>query len=143
MVNAAYGSAISNGPVLVTNVVGIIFQLAWITCWYYLRWRVVRNKQAHPTYFILSGLTTVAMMVAAVSRIEPEVIGALSVLMSITFSISPLSQLGIVVRTKRTTTIPLAMNLMTFLGNVCCGPVGRLQDIIEWRIHGGGCALGL
>jgi solute carrier family 50 (sugar transporter) len=123
-VNSAYGSAIDNYPVLLTNLVGITCQLVWIACWYYLRWRVVRNKQAHPIYFILLGSTTVTMIVAVISRVDPEVIGTLSCVISICFSISPLSQLGVVVRTKRTQTIPLAMTTMMFLGNVCWGIYG-------------------
>ena len=124
VVNAAYGSAIDNKPVLITNLIGIAFQLAWLAAWYYLRWRAMRQKQAHPGYFIVSAVTTVVMLVAAISRIESDLIGTLSVVMSVVYTISPLAQLGVVVRTKKTSTIPMTMTSMMFLGNVCWGLYG-------------------
>lgn len=132
VVNAAYGSAIQNGPVLITNLIGIAFQLAWLAAWYYLRWRIMRHKQAHPGYFVISAVTTVVMLVAAIQRIDSDVIGTLSVVMSVVYTLSPLAQLGVVVRTRKTATIPMTMTSMMFLGNVCWGLYGWIlaNDVI-------------
>jgi uncharacterized protein with PQ loop repeat len=124
IVNAGYGSAIKNGPIVVTNILGIILQALWIVCWYYLRWKLGRNRIAHPLYFSLLGMTTIIMSVAAMANIDADVVGTLSVVINIMFTFSPMADLGQVVRTRKTSSIPPAIIAMMFLGNVCWGLYG-------------------
>jgi uncharacterized protein with PQ loop repeat len=60
--------------------------------------------------------------------------------LSFILSLSPLAQLPLIIRTKNSASVPLAMSGMMFLGNLCWGVYGYLLDIKVILIP---CLLGL
>ena len=127
-VSAAYGLSISDHPIFVTNIVGLLFQLIWLGVWYYLRWSSVRASKSgidHPLIILLGSGILLGSCVSLISKVIPsELIGISTVVLSVALSLSPLAQLPRMVRSKRAAALPISMSVMMLLGNILWGVYG-------------------
>jgi uncharacterized protein with PQ loop repeat len=129
IVSIAYGLKIANQPILLTNILGACVQICWLSCWYLVKWRQGGRRAMHPALFTVMLGLFLSGVASVMAHLDEDVIGLLSLGLSFTFSFSPLAQLPMIIRTRSSASVPLAMSGMMFLGNLCWGVYGYLLGI--------------
>lgn len=118
---AAYGLHINDGPFFASSAVGLGFQLCWLGAWY---WVVSADKDSryrhyfvHP-FLAIAGLAIVFVGIVFLLTLFPEIlVGYISCASSLLLCVSPLANLGLIIRSKNSASIPLAMSGIMLLGN--------------------------
>jgi uncharacterized protein with PQ loop repeat len=128
-VSVAYGITIRNLPVIVTNSIGAVFQLTWLSAWYFIQWSVKRQTSFHPCYFVFLSFSVVFGLVQILSYSPLNLIALTSMIFSFILSLSPLSQLPKIMKSKDCSSIPLPMAVMMFLGNSIWGVYGWILGL--------------
>jgi solute carrier family 50 protein (sugar transporter) len=129
--SAAYGLHIDNDPFLISSGVGLVFQLIWITVWFAVMKRDSNSptiRGMHPITASLLVGSAIILAVILLTWTSRKLVGSLSCGLTLLLCISPLSKLGLVVRSMNSASIPIAMSVVMLITNIAWAVYGLLLE---------------
>jgi solute carrier family 50 protein (sugar transporter) len=129
----AYGILINNSPFLISSAIGLCFQTLWIIAWFVIVKHTSQSsivRQTHPSLATLLLASLIAVCTLFITYLGRDVVGIISCMLTLLLCISPLSKLGLVVRSMNSASIPLAMSLVMLVTNAAWGIYGLMLDDI-------------
>lgn len=128
LAGAAYGIHINDGPFFFSSLLGLCFQLCWIQAWY-ICLRRSRDIALPSVMFFLILITIFAVAVLLqVVLLSTALVGYISCLSALLLCVSPLANLGIIVRSRNSASIPIVMSVVMLLGNAGWTSYGLLKE---------------
>jgi solute carrier family 50 protein (sugar transporter) len=128
---AAYGILINNNPFLISSGVGLFFQIIWVTSWYSVIRHDSKCKAFRHTHTFLACLiltTFIVLSAYLLTLLGRDAVGSVSCALTLLLCISPLSTLGLVVRSMNSASIPLIMSIVMLITNVAWAIYGILLE---------------
>ena len=128
--SAAYGLQIDNGPFFLSSAVGLMFQVLWLTAWYFVvkMTKSYRSVLVHPALAALLAVLFISCSVYVLTLVSRDYVGVLSCLLTLLLCISPLATLGLVVRSRNSASIPIPMSVVMLATNAAWAVYGILLE---------------
>ena len=128
LASSAYGIHIKDDPFFLSSAIGLGFQLIWLTAWYAVVRRLNQSWHVHPAAVSAMLALVFVCTVFALTRVREDIVGYLSCVLTLLLCVSPLANLGIVVRSKNSASIPIARSLVMLVANVAWALYGVLLE---------------
>ncbi|CEM09786.1 unnamed protein product [Vitrella brassicaformis CCMP3155] len=123
-----YGLKVQNLPVVVTNTIGVLLQVTWLSSHHYI---TRRNSRWHR--FALSIALGVGVVFYMCSFADERIVGVGVFVANFMLFGTPVLQLGEVLATRKSDGIPFAISLAMVITNACWSVYGLLvEDVVLW-----------
>ena len=132
VVCVSYGFLIDNDPFIISSAVGLSFQVIWMTAWYIVFRRRARERKIwrilYPPIWGLLLALSLMVLTYILTYVDKDIVGSLSVCLTLVLCISPLAKLGVVIRTRNSASIPIVMSLVMLAANISWAMYGMLIE---------------
>ena len=131
---AAYGLQIGDEPFFLSSFVGLAFQFVWLTMWF---WVVTRRgnrrlacnlNRVNPVLFSMILGSVLSTAIFTLTLVDKDFNGTTCVILTFLLGISPLAKLGLVIRQRDTSSIPIAMSIVMLFTNVAWAMYGVILE---------------
>lgn len=117
----SYGIIRDNQPFLVSALIGIGFQVLWLTVWYAIgrrRAKIRLWRQTNPFVIVLVGIVLIGIITKSLTYLGPDIVGWVCCILTLVLCVAPLASLGVVIRTKDCASIPVTMTTVMMIANI-------------------------
>ncbi len=126
-----YGILIDNQPFLLSALIGIGFQVLWLAVWYAVGRRRTKIKiwrKTNPFVAVMMSILLIGSITKSLTFLPNESVGFIACVLTLVLCVSPLSSLGVVIRTRNSASIPVTMTAVMMIANIAWTMYGILLE---------------